>query len=75
MAESQVLKPTGENRNKQKSIFENAKDHSSGGKRKSMGTSSVCDQFARKMLTNSVLDQLGYSASYADKLQTGFVRH
>jgi len=36
VAESQVLKPTGENRNKQKSIFENAKDHSSGGKRKSM---------------------------------------
>lgn len=37
VTESQVLKTTGENRNKQKAIFENAKEHSTGGKRKSMG--------------------------------------
>lgn len=34
--ESHVLKPTQENRKQQKSIFESAKEHSSGGKRKSM---------------------------------------
>ena len=39
--EAQVLKINGENRNKQKSIFENAKEHSSGGKRKSMGESKL----------------------------------
>ena len=40
--EAEVLKPTGENRNKQKSTFENAKMHQSGGKRKSTGILSHC---------------------------------